>query len=88
MYNIILSPLYIYILIYIYMAQVNFYNINNALIETPKGPQYGGVSAWQGIRYLGSNIYLLCGTTNHNPNVGYGLIYVGEINCINWKFYY
>jgi hypothetical protein len=70
------------------MSHVNFYNAYNALIETPKGPQYGGISAWQGIRYLGSNIYLICGTTNPNPNAGYGLIYIGNINCINGKFYY
>ena len=70
------------------MARVNFFNTNSALIETPKGPQYGGVSAWQGIRYLGSNIYLICGTTNPNPNAGYGLIYIGNINCINGIFYY
>ena len=70
------------------MSQVNFFNTNGALIDTPKGPQYGGVSAWQGIRYLGSDTYLLCGTTNPNPNAGYGLIYVGDINCIDGKFYY
>lgn len=70
------------------MTQVNFFNTNGALIDTPKGPQYGAVSAWQGIRYLGSNTYLLCGTTNPNPNAGYGLIYVGDINCIDGKFYY
>lgn len=70
------------------MSQVNFFNTNGALIDTPKGPQYGGVSAWQGIRYLGSNTYLICGTSNPNPNAGYGLIYVGDINCIDGKFYY
>lgn len=70
------------------MSQVNFFNTNSALIDTPKGPQYGGVSAWQGIRYLGADTYLLCGTTNPNPNAGYGLIYIGEINCIDGKFYY
>ena len=70
------------------MNKVNFFNTNDVLIDTPKGPQYGGVSAWQGIRFLGSDIYLLCGTTNPNPNAGYGLIYIGDINCINGKFYY
>ena len=42
----------------------------------------------QGIRSLGSNIYLICGTTNPAPNTGYGLIYIGEINCQNGETYY
>lgn len=70
------------------IAQVNFFNTNNSLIDTPKGPQYGGVSAWQGIRYLGSDVYLMCGTTNPNPNAGYGLIYIGNINCTDGDYYY
>lgn len=70
------------------MNQIIYFNTNNLLIDTPVGKQYGGVSAWQGIRYLGSENYLICGTTNPNPNSGYGLIYVGNIDCINGLFYY
>jgi hypothetical protein len=31
----------------------------------------------------GSDTYLICGTTNPTPNTGYGLIYIGDINCQN-----
>jgi len=60
---------------------INYFNGNKLLINTPIGEEYGGVSAWQGIRSLGSNIYLLCGTTNPTPNTGNGLLYIGDINC-------
>jgi hypothetical protein len=70
------------------MTIINYFNTNNLLIDTPIGQQYGGVSAWQGIRYLGSDTYLICGTTNPNPNTGYGLIYIGNINCNDGIFYY
>jgi hypothetical protein len=65
------------------MTKIDYFNTNSLLIDTPIGTQYGGVSAWQGIRYLGSDTYLICGTTNPNPNTGNGLIYLGEINCNN-----
>ena len=58
---------------------VNYFNGKALLINTPQGKEYGGISAWQGIRSLGSNIYLICGTTNPTPNTGYGLIYIGDI---------
>ena len=67
---------------------INYFNTNNLLINTPIGQEYGGVSAWQGIRSLGSNIYLLCGTSNPTPNTGNGLIYIGDINCQNGNIYY
>jgi len=67
---------------------VNYFNGKALLINTPQGKEYGGISAWQGIRSLGSNIYLICGTTNPTPNTGYGLIYIGEINCKNAGIYY
>ena len=67
---------------------INYYNANSLLISTPQEEEYGGVSAWQGIRSLGSNIYLICGTTNPTPNTGKGLIYIGEINCQNGDIYY
>jgi hypothetical protein len=67
---------------------INYYNTNNLNVDTPNGKQYGGVSAWQGIRYLGSDIYLICGTTNPSPNTGYGFIYIGPINCFLGKQYY
>ena len=41
-------------------AIINYYNTNNILVDTPTGKEYGGVSAWQGIRSLGSNEYVLC----------------------------
>jgi hypothetical protein len=68
--------------------QINYFNGNSLSITTPIGNEYGGISAWQGIRSLGSDIYLICGTTNPNPNNGYGLIYIGTINCQNGNVYY
>jgi hypothetical protein len=67
---------------------INYFNGNNLLISTPEGKEYGGISAWQGIRSLGSNIYLICGTTNPTANTGNGLIYIGNINCENGEIYY
>jgi len=70
------------------MTTINFYNTKNSLINTPLGQQYGGVSAWQGIRYLGSETYLVSGTTNPDPNTGIGLIFIGDINCSNGIYFY
>lgn len=70
------------------MTQINYFNTNSLLIDTPIGKNYGGVNTWQGILYLGSNVYLICGTTDPNPNTGYGLIYVGNANCIDGLYYY
>jgi len=67
---------------------INYFNGNSLLINTPDMSEYGGISAWQGIRPLGSNIYLICGTTNPTPNTGSGLIYIGPINCQNGSVYY
>ena len=67
---------------------INYFNANSLLVNTPQGNEYGGISAWQGIRSLGSDIYLICGTTNPSPNTGYGLIYIGNINCQNGEIYY
>ena len=66
---------------------IKYYNSNNLLIQTPIGKEYGGISAWQGIRSLGADVYLICGTTNPTPNTGNGLIYIGEINCQNGNTY-
>lgn len=41
------------------MENIQNYNTNNLLIDTPIGKQYGGVSAWQGIRSLGNDIYIM-----------------------------
>jgi len=67
---------------------INYFNGNSLLINTQQGQEYGGISAWQGIRSLGSDVYLICGTTNPSPNTGYGLIYIGNINCQNGTTYY
>ena len=67
---------------------INYFNGNSLLINTPQGQIYGGISAWQGIRSLGSDIYLMCGTTDPAPNTGSGIIYIGEINCQNGEVYY
>jgi hypothetical protein len=67
---------------------INYFNGNNLLINTPQGKEQGGISAWQGIRSLGSDIYLICGTTNPTPNTGNGLIYIGEINCQKGNTFY
>ena len=66
---------------------IKYYNGNSLLIDTPQGKEYGGISAWQGIRSLGSDNYLICGTTNPTPNTGNGLIYIGNINCQNGTTY-
>jgi hypothetical protein len=65
-----------------------YYNTNSLLVKTPDGLEYGGVTTWQGLRYLGENTYLVTGTTGPNPIEGVGLIYTGTINCINGKTYY
>lgn len=62
-------------------TKVHYYNGNSQNIQTPLGKEYGGISAWQGIRYLGDDNYLLCGTTNPTPNTGNGIIYRGTIDC-------
>jgi hypothetical protein len=36
------------------MTTINYFNTNSLLVNTPMGEEYGGVSAWQGLRYLGS----------------------------------
>lgn len=66
---------------------ITYYNGNSLWVNTPTGKEYGGISAWQGIRYIGSTTYVLCGTTNPNPNTGNGLVYIGDINCQNGKMY-
>jgi hypothetical protein len=68
--------------------EIKYYNTNSILVDTPTGKEYGGVSAWQGIRSLGSEQYIICGTTNPTPNTGNGLIYVGNIDCQNGSIYY
>ena len=67
---------------------IHYYNTNSLLIQTPNGLEYGGISAWQGIRYLGENTYIICGTTNPNPNEGTGFIFIGDLNCINGSSFY
>lgn len=67
---------------------INYFNGNSLFVNTPQGNEYGGISAWQGIRSIGSDIYLICGTTNPSANTGYGLIYIGNINCQNGEIYY
>jgi len=49
---------------------------------------YNNVDSWQGVRYLGENIYITTGTTVPNDEGDYdGVIYVGNINCINGEIY-
>jgi trimeric autotransporter adhesin len=67
---------------------IEYYDTNCLLIDTPNGFEYGGVSAWQGIRRVCKDTYVICGTTNPNPNNGYGLVYVGNISCTKGKIYY
>ncbi len=47
---------------------INYFNGNSLFINTPNGNEYGYISAWQGIRTLGSDIYLICGITRPKPN--------------------
>jgi hypothetical protein len=77
-----------------YTYTINYYNTKSLLINTPYGEKYGGVSAWQGIRDLGSNneqgtnVYLIVGTTDPKPTSGYGIIFTGDITGINGQIYY
>lgn len=69
--------------------KVNYYNTNILPIRLPDNTvENGGVSAWQGIRYIAEDIYILCGTTNPNPNAGNGLLFLGNISCTNGDIYY
>jgi hypothetical protein len=69
--------------------KVKYYNTNLLPVLLPDNTiQNGGVSAWQGIRYIAEDTYILCGTTNPNPNQGNGLLYLGNISCSNGKQYY
>jgi hypothetical protein len=61
-------------------SSVVYYNTNSLVVDG----LYNDVSAWQGIRYLGENIYLMAGSTVPNDEGDYdGLIFTGNINCIN-----
>jgi len=68
-------------------TNINLYNSKNLLVKTPQGEMTKGIYVWQGIRSLGNEVYLICGTTNPNPNTGYGIIYIGNINCKDGKSY-
>lgn len=48
----------------------------------------GGISAWQGSRNIAPDIFLICGTTNPNPQEGQGVIYSGNISLTNGSIYY
>lgn len=48
---------------------------------------YNNISAWQGLRYLGNEVYLICGTSGPTPQTGNGVIYIGNINCIDGQTY-
>lgn len=80
-------------------TKINYYNSKSLLINVmnngvPEIPLYGGISAWQGIRDLGSNseqgtnVYLMVGTTNPSPTTGQGVICIGNIAGINNVLYY
>ncbi len=55
----------------------NYFNIRN-----------GGVSAWQGLRNVAEDVFLLCGTTKPNPQKGEGIIYSGNISFTSGTVYY
>ena len=65
----------------------NVYNSKNILVKTPLGEITNGIYTWQGIRSLGNQVYLICGTTKPTPNTGNGIIYIGNINCKDGKNY-
>ena len=68
---------------------IQYYNTNILPIKLPDNTiENGGVSAWQGIRYIAQDTYILCGTTNPNPNAGNGLLFLGNISCTNGFLYY
>jgi hypothetical protein len=46
------------------------------------------VSAWQGIKDVGDDNFVIVGTTGPNPQEGNGIVYVGSADCINGTFYY
>ena len=55
------------------MSIVKYYNSSYLSVIN------GGISTWQGIRYINENIFLICGTTNPTPTTGMGIIYSGNI---------
>ena len=57
--------------------KIQYYNTSELSVYS----QYNNISAWQGIRYLGNEIYLICGTSGPNPQNGNGIIFVGNIDC-------
>lgn len=64
------------------ITDINYYNTNSLLVNVVNNePTFGAIYAWQGIRYLGENIYLICGTSSAGYNGG--VVYVGDVNCIN-----
>lgn len=65
------------------ISSINYYNTKSLAVQD----NLNNMSAWQGIQYLGSDTYLMCGTSNPNPTNGQGVIYVGNINCINGQTY-
>ena len=68
---------------------IQYYNTNILPIKLPDNTiENGGVSAWQGIRYIAQDTYILCGTTNPNPNAGNGLLFLGNISFTNGVIYY
>ena len=64
------------------MSIVKYYNSSYLSVIN------GGISAWQGIRYINENIFLICGTTNPTPTTGMGIIYSGNISFTDGNIFY
>lgn len=48
---------------------------------------YGNVSAWQGIKALGSGQYVIVGTSGPSPTTGYGVVYIGPASGMGGQSY-
>jgi hypothetical protein len=64
-------------------STIDYYNTKSIIIEN----KLNYVCIWQGLRYLGNNSYLICGTSKPTANNGQGIVYIGNINGINGASY-
>ena len=62
--------------------KIIYYNTNFFKIKN------GGISTWQGIRYVDDNIFIICGTTLPSPQKGEGIIYFGNLSFTSGQIYY
>lgn len=64
------------------LKKIIYYNSNYLDVKN------GGISAWQGIRIIDKDVFLICGTTNPTPQTGNGIIYSGNLSFTNGSIFY